>query len=255
MNYEYVHLERSGAVARLRLDRPPLNVLHIPMLRELCAALDEADADPACKVLVLTGGGRAFCAGVDVADHTAERVSEMLPLFHAAIRRLLDVDLAVVAALNGHALGGGCELALACDVVLAREDVRIGQPEITLGVFPPAAAVLLPRVVGRQRALELILTGRVLTAPEALQWGLIAEVVPADRFEDRVDKWAKQVASLSRPVLRLAKKAVRETLDLPLHAGLDRAEDLYLTELMGCADPHEGLAAFLEKRKPVWKDA
>lgn len=254
MNYEYVRLERRGAVARLRLDRPPLNILHIPMLHEVCAALDEADADPACKVLVLTGAGKAFCAGVDVADHTAERVSEMLPLFHAAIRRLLDVDLAVVAALNGHALGGGCELALACDVVLAREDARIGQPEIALGVFPPAAAVLLPRVVGRQRALDLILTGRVLTAPEALQWGLIAEVVPGDRFEDRVDEWAAQVASFSRPVLRLAKKAVREALDLPLPAGLDRAEDLYLSELMGYADPHEGLAAFLEKRKPVWKD-
>ncbi len=255
MNYEFVKLERNGAVVRLRLDRPPLNILHVPMLREVCAALDEAEADAKCKVVVLTGAGKAFCAGVDVADHTAQRVPEMLPLFHAVIRRLLDVEVAVVAALNGPALGGGCELALACDVVLAREDARIGQPEILLGVFPPAAAVLLPRIVGRQRALELILTGRVFTAPEALQWGLVTEVLPLERFEERVDEWAQQVASLSRPVLRLAKRAVREALDLPVHAGLDRAEDLYLTALMRCADPHEGLAAFLEKRKPVWRDA
>lgn len=224
------------------------------MLREVRAALDEADADRGCKVLVLTGAGKAFCAGVDVGDHTADRVQEMLPLFHAAIRRLLALEVPVVAALNGHALGGGCELALACDIVLAREDARIGQPEILLGVFPPAAAALLARAIGRQRALDLILTGRLLTAPQAREMGLVTEVLPADRFENGVDEWVQHLAALSRPVLRLAKRAVREGLGVPLHTALERAEDLYLTELMRCAVPHEGLAAFLEKRKPLWRD-
>ncbi|MFQ5679471.1 MAG: enoyl-CoA hydratase/isomerase family protein [Gemmatimonadota bacterium] len=249
-----VHLERGDRTARLVLDRPPLNVLDVPMLRELGGKLAEVAADPEVGVLVLTGAGRAFCAGVDVADHLPDRVGTTLELFHEAVRRLRELEMPVVAAVNGAALGGGCELLLACDVGLAREGAKLGQPEVRLGALPPAAAALLPRRVGYQRALELILTGRTLDAAEAERFGLVTRVLPADRFEGEVDRYVAGLASLSRPVLRLAKRAVLEGLELPWREALERAQGVYLEELAGLADAREGLAAFLEKREPVWSD-
>lgn len=255
MRYEHVRLEQGAGLALLTLDRPPLNVLDLPALRELRAALDEAASADGWKVLLITGAGRAFCAGVDVADHTADRIGETLPLFHEVVRRIWGLEMPVIAAVNGAALGGGCELALACDLVLAREDARIGQPEIRLGVFPPVAAALLPGRIGPQRAAELVLTGRTLSATEAREWGLVTEVLPADGFAHEVERAVSGLTALSRPALRLAKRALRAGLELPFDAALERAEALYLGELMRCEDPHEGLAAFLEKRRPVWKDA
>lgn len=254
MGYEFLSVERSGGIARLVLNRPPLNVLHIPMMRELGAALDEVAADEAVKVLVISGAGRAFCAGVDVADHTADRVHEMLEVFHTAIRRVMSLGMPVVAAVNGAALGGGWELAMACDMVVAREDARIGQPEIQLAVFPPVAAALMPRLIGWPRALELILTGKVITAAEGKSMGLVNQTLPAEGFSQGVDEFIDRLTTLSAPAVRLAKRAVREGLELGAQAALERAEALYLNELMRLEDPHEGLAAFIEKRKPVWKD-
>ncbi|RME48549.1 MAG: enoyl-CoA hydratase [Chloroflexi bacterium] len=254
MSYEFVKLEWSEGMARLVLNRPPLNVLNIPMMRELQAALEEVAADDQAKVVVITGDGRAFCAGVDVADHTADRVDEMLHLFHAVIRQVMDLEMPVVAALNGAALGGGWELAMACDMVVARDDAKIGQPEIQLAVFPPAAAVLMPRLIGRQRAMELILTGRTITAAEGRQIGLVNQVFPAEEYPSGVDRFVGQLTALSRPVLRLTKRAVKEGLELGVGPALELTEAIYLSELMRLEDPHEGLAAFMEKRKPVWKN-
>jgi cyclohexa-1,5-dienecarbonyl-CoA hydratase len=254
MSYEFLQLERANGVARLTLNRPPLNVLHIPMMHELRTALDEVAADDAAKVLVITGAGRAFCAGVDVADHTADRVHEMLGVFHDAIRQVMDLEIPVVAAVNGAALGGGWELAMACDMVVAREDAKIGQPEIQLAVFPPVAAVLMPRLIGWQRAAELVLTGRTITAVEGEQLGLVNRTLPAEDFAQGVDEFVAQLTALSGPVLRVTKRAMKEGLELGLQAALERAEALYLDDLMRLEDPHEGLAAFMEKRKPVWKD-
>ena len=256
MTGEHLRLERGAdGVARLTLDRPPLNVLHIPMLRELDAALGEIAEDREAKLLLITGDGRAFCAGVDVADHTAERVEFMLETFHGALRRLLGLELPVVAAVNGAALGGGCELVLACDLVIASASAKLGQPEIRLGVFPPVAAALLPRLIGRQRALDLILTGRVIGAEEARDIGLVGRVAPADGFAEAVEEYVGGLAALSRPVLRLTKRVTLEGMELPAAQALERAEAAYLNELMRLEDPHEGLAAFMEKREPVWKDA
>ncbi|MFQ5856120.1 MAG: enoyl-CoA hydratase/isomerase family protein [Anaerolineae bacterium] len=254
MNYEFIELEQTEQITRLVLNRPPLNVLNIPMMRELCAALDEVAADERLKVLVITGAGRAFCAGVDVADHTADRVHEMLHVFHDAIRQVMSLEVPVVAAVNGAALGGGWELAMACDMVVAQESARIGQPEIQLAVFPPVAAVLMPRLIGWQPAMELILTGRAITAAEGKEVGLVNQVLPAEGFSQGVDEFISQLTALSAPVLRLTKRAVKEGLELGLQPALERAEAIYLTELMELEDPHEGLAAFMEKRKPVWKD-
>jgi cyclohexa-1,5-dienecarbonyl-CoA hydratase len=161
----------------------------------------------------------------------------------------------VVAAINGAALGGGLELALACDILLARDGARMGQPEIRLGVLPPFAAVVLPRLLGRARALDLCLSGRTFDAAEARGMGLVQHVFPQASFADDAEAYVADVASLSRPVLRLTKRAVVASLDVSLEEALRATERLYLDELMRLADAREGLAAFLEKRQPVWTGA
>jgi cyclohexa-1,5-dienecarbonyl-CoA hydratase len=249
---EVLSARGTDGVLQLTLRRPPLNVLTIDMMKELTAAVREAPAAGA-KVILLTGdGARAFCAGVDVADHTPERVGAMISAFHGLIDALLHSDVPVVAALNGAALGGGMELALASDIVLAREGAVLGQPEIRLGVFPPAAAALLPRLIGRQSALDLILTGRTLTATEALALGLVTRVLPPGDFIAGALAYAATLTAHSAAVQRLARRAVLNGLDLPLRDAMAQADRIYLDELMLLNDAHEGLAAFLEKRQPAW---
>ena len=245
-------LAADGGLRRVELDHPPLNVLDLATLGALDEALARVAGDPDATVLLLTGRGKAFCAGVDVADHVPGRVDEMIELFHRVLGRILALELPVVAAVNGAALGGGMELALACDVVLAREGARMGQPEIRLGVLPPFAAVVLPRLVGRARALDICLSGRTFEAAEAHAMGLVQHVFPRASFEADAAAYAADLASLSRPVLRLAKRAVVASVDAPLEEALRATERLYLDELMALADAREGLAAFLEKRPPVW---
>lgn len=251
---ELVQYQRSGAVGRLTLDRPPLNVLDIATLEALNAALEVARADRGLKVLALEGAGKAFCAGVDVADHTAERVERMLTLFHQAIRRVMAFEAPVVALVHGAALGGGCELVLACDLVLAREDLKLGQPEIRLAVFPPVAAALLPRLIGRQRAMDLVLTGRMLGADEALRLGLVSRVVDAPRWATDTTQFLNDLGALSGAALRMAKMAVSGGTELSFGAALERVEAMYLNDLMRLPDAREGLAAFLEKRSPAWQE-
>lgn len=248
-----VRYTREGRIGRLVLDRPPLNVLDLATLESLDAALSRAAADPKLHVLAISGAGRAFSAGVDVADHTADRVGRMLELFHGAIRRLMALEPPVVALVHGAALGGGCELALACDMVLARGDLRLGQPEIQLAVFPPVAAALLPRLVGRQRAMDLVLTGRAMRADEALRMGLVSRVFPAAEYDVGTEAVLTGLAAQSGPAMRLAKRAVAEGAELGVGPALARAEAIYLDELMQLADAREGLAAFMEKRPPVWE--
>jgi cyclohexa-1,5-dienecarbonyl-CoA hydratase len=253
--YAFLRLRREGAVAHLVLDRPPLNVLDLALLEELDRALAGLAADPGVKVMTLSGAGRGFCAGADVGDHLPGRVEEMLPLFRRVTERLLGLEFPTLAVVKSQVLGGGCELMLCCDMVLAADDALIGQPEIRLGVFPPVAAALLPGMVGRQRALEMVLTGRALTAAEAADWGLVSSVVARDELDGAAEEMARKLAGLSAPVLRLAKRAVLEAGQLPPREGLRHAEDLYLRELMLLEDPGEGLGAFLEKRPPRWKEA
>jgi cyclohexa-1,5-dienecarbonyl-CoA hydratase len=250
-----VRVERDGGVGRILLDRPPLNVLDIPMMAQLSAGVRRLGADPKVRVVVLAGEGKAFCAGVDVADHAAGRVEAMLDGFHGAIRDLLSLEQPLVGLVHGAALGGGCELVLACDIVLAREDAILGQPEVRLGVFPPVAAALLPRLVGRQRALELVLSGRTFGAEAARAMGLVSDVFPADRWPEAARNLVDEMAALSGSALRLAKRAVTGGSDRPVAAALAFAEDLYLRELMATGDAQEGIAAFLQKRKPVWQEA
>jgi len=245
---------RDGVIGRLELDRPPLNVLNIAMLDAISEALDRAAADRGLRVLALSGRGKAFCAGADVADHTEDRVEAMLTRFHRVIGRILKFDVPVVAVVHGAALGGGFEVVLACDLVLARDDATFGVPEIKLGVFPPVASVLLPRLIGRQRANDLVLTGRTLTAPEAYACGIVNRVWPADRFDAESEAYLGRLGRLSGAALRHAKSAVVHTAELSSFGGIERAERLYLNDLMREPDAHEGIEAFLEKRAPVWRE-
>jgi cyclohexa-1,5-dienecarbonyl-CoA hydratase len=249
-----VRCEVSGGIARITLDRPPVNVLDLAMLEALAGAIVIARNAPGVRAVLLAGAGKCFCAGVDVAEHTADRVAPMLERFHAVIRALLACEVPVVAAVHGATLGGGLELALACDVILARDDTKLGQPEIRLGAFPPAAAALLPRIVGRQRALDLILSGRTLSGAEAATIGLASEVHGTTHFWQRVEDYVTHLASLSAPVLRLAKRAVLDGIDLPANHAITHAERLYVHELMALPDAREGIAAWMEKRAPVWKE-
>jgi cyclohexa-1,5-dienecarbonyl-CoA hydratase len=250
-----LRVEREDALVRVVLDDPPLNVLTLTTLEILWRTLGTLADDPSVSVLLLTGEGRAFSAGVDVSDHSDDKVDAMLESLHGVFQALLDFPGPVVGAVNGAALGGGCELLMACDVVLSKASAKIGQPEIRLGVFPPLAAAVLPRLVGRQRALDLILSGRTLRAPEAADMGLVTRVIPDDDFEVEVEAYVGGLASLSPPVLRVAKRAVLDGLERPAAKALRHAESLYRRDLMRLDDAQEGLTAFIEKREPVWTGA
>jgi cyclohexa-1,5-dienecarbonyl-CoA hydratase len=254
MVHRFLRLVDEGSVARLTLARPPLNMLTIEMMEELGDALAWAGGQPLLKVLVLAGEGEAFSAGVDVEDHRGARAVPMLEAFHGIFRALRALDCVTVAAVQGPALGGGAELATFCDLVVASEAATLGQPEIGIGVFPPIAMAHYPRRVGPHRALQLVLSGQVIGAAEALRIGLVDRVVPADRLAEAVRAEVERFTSQSSAILRLAKQALRETLGLPFDEALAELEAVYQYELMITEDAREGLRAFAEKRKPVWHD-
>ena len=253
--YETIRVETSGEhVARVVLANPPLNVLTIAMLKELAEAIEEAAGIEKLRVLVVAAEGRAFSAGVDVEDHVGDKVAPMIAAFHGLFRRLADVEPVTVAEVHAHALGGGCELAAFCDLVVASEEATFGQPEIQLGLFPPVTAAAFPYFVRGKKTLELMLTGERVDAREAQRIGLVNQVWPAEGFAEEAVSFVERLASRSGVALKLAKKAYYAGVDVPFHEALDRAEEIYLRELMRSRDAIEGIAAFREKREPNWKD-
>ena len=243
----------ASRVATLTFDHPPLNVLNIKTCRALNETLHGLSGLDEVGVLVIAGAGKAFCAGVDVGEHEAETAPTMLHAFHAFCRVLLDFPRPTIARVHGAALGGGCEVALCCDLAVAGASAKLGLPEITLGVFPPAAAVLLPRTAGRRAAAEAILWGEVMPAEAALRLGLVSEVVPDEALDARVAERAARVAKLSVATLRIVRKALRRGAAGTPEEALKGVEEIYLQELMRTEDASEGLRAFLEKRPPIWR--
>jgi cyclohexa-1,5-dienecarbonyl-CoA hydratase len=256
MSYQYITFEKQDGVARLALNKPPLNVLDIAMMREINAALGELKDASSVKVLVFEAveGSKAFSAGVDVSEHTADKVTEMIEVFHRMFRQLDALEIPAVAVVGGAALGGGCELVLFCDMVIASEKASFGQPEIQVGVLPPIAVVALPDIIGPKKALEMVLLGDRIRAAEAEKLGLVNKVVPPEELKETADEFVGKLAKLSGAVLRLTKRAVRLGSAGDFAEGLAAVEELYLGPLMATEDAHEGLAAFMEKRSPVWKD-
>ncbi|KPK06942.1 MAG: hypothetical protein AMS20_03675 [Gemmatimonas sp. SG8_28] len=251
----FVELTMAGDVATLQLDRPPLNVMNIAMMEQTNDALLELRNRPELKVLLVRGRNGAFCGGVDVADHTRDRVARMIQVFHRIFESIRLLDVIAVAAVDGVALGGGFELAIGCNLVVASESARFGLPEVKLGVFPPLACVVLPRAAPRRKAMEWILTGSEIPARELEAYGLVNRIYPDDRFDRELEAFIGSLTSSSGPVLKLAKRAQTESYYAAYEEALYKAENLYLRELMALADAQEGVQAFLENREPVWRNA
>ncbi len=242
----------SALVARLVLRNPPLNVIDIPMMEELAQALAEIEARADVSIVVLSGEGRAFSAGVDVAAHTPDKVEAMLLKFHAVIRALVASKKVTVAAVHGPCLGGGAELAMVCDMVYTTGSAQWGFPEIKLGCYPPVACTALAALVGQKRAAELILTGRTISGMEAAGMGLATRAVPGEELAAAVDQTVQELLRLSPAALAVTKKAVYAWDAMHFDKGLARSEKIYLEELMKTADAQEGIRSFMEKRAPKW---
>lgn len=253
--YENVLFEIKEEKALLTINRPPLNILNIATMEEMNEALRSLMENIEVKVVIISGSGdKTFSAGVDVADHTEEKVEKMLHVFHDIFRNLAKLDQVTVAALKGLTLGGGCEIALFCDLIIAADNLKIGQPEIKLSVLPPIALLIMPRLVGLKKAAELLLTGKTIDAHEAERIGLINKVTPLDSFDSELETFIQPLTELSLVGLKYSKKGITLGLETAFSEGLERIEEIYLGELMSSEDAHEGLRAFMEKRKPLWKN-
>jgi len=254
-NFQNIIFETKGEKSFLTINRPPLNILNIAAMEEMNQALSSLAGNKEVKVLVISGGGeKAFSAGVDVADHTADKAEKMLQVFHDIFRNMLKLDQVTVAALRGLTLGGGCEIALFCDLALAADNLKIGQPEIKLSVIAPVALLILPRLVGLKKASEMLLTGKIIDAAEAEKMGLVNKVVPLASFDSELENFLQPLSELSLVGLKHSKKGILLGLETSFLEGLEKIEKSYLKELMATEDAQEGLKAFMEKRKPLWKN-
>ena len=254
MAYEHIIAEFKDGLGTITLNRPPLNVLNIAMMEEINHVLADWQGNPDLKVLLFNAKGKCFSAGVDVGEHMGDLAPKMIDAFHRIFRLMDKVGAVSVASVYSSCLGGGCELAIFCDLVISGEKAKYGQPEIQVGVFPPIAVQFMPRTIGRKAALDLILTGRIITAAEALQMGLINKMAKDETLDEETRAFVKPLLALSAEVLRQTKKAVTAGLRDDLEPSLKAIEDIYLNQLMKTHDAQEGLKAFLEKRKPTWKN-
>ncbi len=252
MAYQFLKAASEAGVITITLDRPPLNVLNIEMMEELIVALKWADEQPE-SLLAITGEGKAFSAGVDIADHTPDKVDMMIDVFDRLFLTMSEIEKPIIALVNGAALGGGYEIVLFCDLVVASEKAKLGQPETKVGVFPPIACYILPRLLSWPLAMEIILSGDTIDAARAEQIGLVNKVLPADNFEAGAEDFLKRFSELSPAVLAFTKKAAKAGIGKDFSEGIKAIDQIYLYELMKTDDAVEGLQAFMEKRKPIWR--
>ncbi|MFJ4320758.1 enoyl-CoA hydratase [Streptomyces lavendulae] len=252
MTYETILLERKGRVAVLTLDRPEaLNALNLRVMTEVVAAVEELDRDPDVGCIVLTGSAKAFAAGADIKEMRPRSYMDMyLADWFTAWDRLGEVRTPTLAAVSGYALGGGCELAMLCDILLAADTAKFGQPEIRLGVIPGiGGSQRLTRAVGKAKAMELCLTGRTMGAEEAERAGLVSRIVPAAELLDEALAVATTVAEMYKPVAMMAKEAVNRAFETTLAEGV-RFERRLFHAVFATADQKEGMSAFVDKRPP-----
>ena len=248
-----VNLEASGNLARITLAHPPLNVIDFQMMDDLLDALHALEQRKEISVVILSGGDRAFSAGVDVAIHTPDKIQTMLQKFHGVIIALAKCQKITIAEVHGVCLGGGAELAMVCDMAFTTGTAKWGFPEITLGCYPPVACAALAAIVGQKRAADLIFSGRTFTGEEAAQWGLANEAHPEGELREVLESTLDRLLKLSPAALAVAKKAFYAWDSVHLDKGLARAEKIYLEDLMQTEDCQEGVSAWMEKREPVWK--
>ncbi|MGH6976669.1 MAG: enoyl-CoA hydratase [Stellaceae bacterium] len=256
MRYENILVETRGAVGLVTLNRPQaLNALCDALVRELGQALDAFEADEAVGAIVLTGSDKAFAAGADIKEmQNRSFVDVYLGDFVKSWERVTLCRKPVIAAVAGYALGGGCELAMMCDTIVCADSAKFGQPEITLGITPGAGGTQrLTRFVGKAKAMDMILTGRMMDAAEAERSGLVSRVVPAAQLVDEAVKMAAQIAALSRPAVLMAKEMINRAYETTLAEGV-RFERRLFHALFATADQKEGMLAFVEKRKPNFRN-
>ncbi len=255
MDYEYIITSTDGRVGIVQFNRPKaLNALNRGLMSELMDALDAFDADDDIGCMVITGSEKAFAAGADIKEMVNATPAAMLDNpFIDYWDRLRRIGKPVVAAVSGFALGGGCELAMACDMIIASETARFGQPEINLGIIPGAGGTQrMTLAVGKVLAMDMVLNGRFLTAEEALQHGLINRIVPTELYLEEAVKFAAEIAARAPVALRLGKEAVNAVYEMPLQAGLAHERRLFYM-LFSTEDQKEGMDAFINKRQPEWK--
>lgn len=253
--YSTILLHPDPPVLTIQLNRPDaMNALNITLMKELVEALERADQDESIRAIILTGNDRAFAAGADIKEMAGASAVEMLIRDQfARWDRIRKIKKPLIAAVGGFALGGGCELAMMCDIIVASETARFGQPEISIGVMPGAGGTQrLTRAIGKARAMEMVLTGRMITADEALDCGLVTRVVPVEAYLSDARALALEIASKPPLAVQLAKEAVLKSFDTTIEGGLEfERKNFYL--LFASEDQSEGMAAFVEKRKPEWK--
>lgn len=251
-----IRFKIEDRVARVTLARPPLNIFNIAMMREVGEAIDRcSNRDLVAIVFDAAEGTRAFSAGVAVEEHVPETVFQMLDSFHNIFRLLTQISKPAIAVVDGPALGGGCELVAGCDIVIASDRARFGQPEIKLGVFPPVAAILLSRIVGERKAREMVLLGEMIDADEAFRFGLVNYVVPSGELELKTTSVLTKLRELSSSSVSMTHAALElGTSGGDLDSALEKLENFYLNDLMKTEDAQEGVRAFMEKRKPVWRN-
>jgi cyclohexa-1,5-dienecarbonyl-CoA hydratase len=251
--FKHVQLDNREGIVRITLNRPPANVLSIDMMQEIAVALESLEYQRDVKLLVLQAAGKYFSAGFELNDHLGDRAYMMLEHYRRIFEALARVDKPTLAVVAGPALGAGCLLAASCDIVLAGEGAKFAHPEIRGGVFNAMAAVMLPRIVGRKRAFEMLMLGTTLSAAEGERAGLVTRTVAADALEAEAAAIVKRFEESSAPIVQMARRAIVGGQDLSIEDAVTHAEDVYLNQLMSTEDVEEGLRAVAEKRKPEWK--
>ena len=249
-----VRLEKTDGVAFVTLDAPPLNILSAAMMAAISEALADARADRTLKAVAFASTGKAFSAGADVGEHRPEQAAEMIAAFSRMFSLLGALELPIVMAVDGAALGAGFELAMMADVLLASERSKFGQPEIRLGFFAPVGVAWLPSRIGPARAMQVTCSGRTYTAAEMHAMGLVSRVVPPEGLYAALDETLADFRRASPLVMRLNARMVRQLAGRPFEEARREAEKVFLEELMPSEDVREGIASFFEKREPVWKN-
>ena len=255
IGYKHIQLDTAGGITRIVLNRPPANVLSVEMMQDLNTALESLEYERGIKLVVFTASGKYFSAGFELGDHQGDRAYVMLESYRRIFENLAKLDKPTLAVVAGPALGAGNLLAAGCDMVLAgAQNAKFGHPEIKGGVFNTVAAALLPHLIGRKKAFEMILGGMSLSAAEAERSGLITRAVPDDKLDAEAAALVQRFQESSAPVVQSVRRAIWGGFDLPLPDAVRNAEDVYLNQLMATQDMEEGLRAIMEKRKPAWKD-
>ncbi len=254
MTNDLIIVEKTNNIGKIIFNNGPLNILTISMMEQINKALEGFLEDQSLKAVIFDHNGKAFSAGVDIDDHMGDKAPKMIKEFHGIFRKLNKLKCPTIASIKGAALGGGCEIAIFCDIVLTSDKAKFGQPEIKVGVFPPIAVLAFPQIIGNKKAFELIMLGDIIDANEAYRLGISNHIFPLESYEQDFTKFIESFNDISTIILQYTKKAFNKALGIDFDTQLDEIEEFYLKELMSTHDANEGLQAFLEKRSPNWQN-